>query len=357
MRQDLTLDKYTLSERELRVLNTIIESFVGTAVPVGSRIVAKKSNIKLSPASIRNVMGDLEELGYLTHPHTSAGRIPTDKGYRTYVDSLMDVEILSEQQRRAILDQFLAVSRGIDSLLVAASQVIARVSNQLGVVLSPRFFQGVFEKIDLVPISSGKVLMVLSIKSGLVRTIMLEVDSEISRDMLERTATVINERLQGLSLDELHKTIEGRLKDVAEADSSLLRTVLQAVIPSMESTGKRIFHFGGTKNIMAQPEFVDQEKLSNILNLLESKEILVRVFDSADAKGELCITIGEENQQEVIKYCSLITASYHLGNITGTLGVLGPTRMNYAKVVGLVDFMAKTLTQLFEERTGDAVLD
>ncbi|NUO78471.1 heat-inducible transcription repressor HrcA [candidate division KSB1 bacterium] len=341
-----------LSERERMVLNSIVEDFVRNAVPVGSRVLSKKHGVGLSPATIRNVMGDLEEMGYLTHPHTSAGRVPTDKGYRLYVDSLMEVEALSEQEKTEILQHFLRVTKEVDSILDAASQMIARVSSQLGVVLSPRFYQGVFEKIELVPIAEKKVLMVLSIRSGLVRTILLKMDAEVSREIMDKTAAVINERLHGLSLMEIKNTLDSRLRDLVEVDASLVSAIVGSTAPLIDQIELRNFHFGGTNNIMVQPEFSDQRKLSNMLNLLESKQIVIHLFEQNESQGQLTIAIGEENRDELIKYCSLITTSYHIGSVTGTLGVIGPTRMRYPKVIALVDFMAKVLTEVLEESVG-----
>jgi len=343
-----------LSERERMVLNSIVENFIQSAVPVGSRVVAKKSNMALSPATIRNVMCDLEEMGYLTHPHTSAGRVPTDKGYRFFVDSLMGVEQLPESQKKHIFDELVRVSKEVDSILEAASQVMARVSSQLGVVLSPRFYQGTFEKIELVPIAEKRALMVVSVKSGLVRTIVLQMETEFSRELLDKTARIINERLHGLSLREIKDTLDSRFRDVGEADPDLVRLIVQSVVPSIDRLEHRSLHYGGTQNIMVQPEFLDQQKLLNVLNLLESKEMLIHLFDQSEATGDLSITIGVENREELIKYCSLITTSYHIGNVTGTLGVLGPTRMNYSRIVSLVQFMARVLTQILEQNVGSA---
>lgn len=341
-----------LSERERMVLNSIVEDFVRNAVPVGSRVLSKKHGIGLSPATIRNVMGDLEEMGYLTHPHTSAGRVPTDKGYRLYVDSLMEVQQLSEHEKNEILQHFLRVSKEVDSILDAASQMIARVSNQLGVVLSPRFYQGVFEKIELVPIAEKKVLMVLSIKAGLVRTILLKMDAEVPREVMEKTAALINERLHGLSLMEIKNTLDHRLRDLVEVDTNLVAAIAGSTAPLIDPIEHRNFHYGGANNIMVQPEFSDHRKLSNMLNLLESKQIVIHLFEQSESPGELSITIGEENRDEFIKYCSLITTSYHIGSVTGTLGVIGPTRMRYPKVIALVDFMAKVLTEVLEDSVG-----
>jgi len=338
-----------LSERERLILNSIVESFVRNAVPVGSRYLSKKSGMEMSPATIRNVMMDLEERGLVTQPHTSAGRVPTDKGYRFYVDSLMMMETLSEPEKQHILEQLRRVSLGVDTILEAATQVMARVSSQLGVVLSPRFYQGVFEKIELLQIAEKKILMLLTIKSGLVRTIVMKVAAEVSREVLEKTARVINERLHGLSLKEIKQSLDHRMRHAGDANPELIERILGSADLLFSEDGRRGLHFGGTNNIVAQPEFTDHQQLAKILNLLENREILIHLFEQGDDSEKISITIGDENRDELIKHCSLITASYHIGNISGTLGVLGPTRIRYSKMVALVDYMAKILTEVLEK--------
>ncbi len=344
-----------LSERERHVLNSIVENFVRNAAPVGSRYLAKKGGMDMSAATIRNVMMDLEEMGYVTQPHTSAGRVPTDKGYRLYVDSLMMIEMLSEQEKQQIFEQLHRVSQSVDTVLDAASQVLARVSSQLGVVLSPQFYQGVFEKIELVPIAEKKILMVLSIKSGLVRTIVMEVATDFSREVLEKTTQVINERLHGLSLEEIKQSLDRRMRHAGDANPDLIARIIESAGVLFTDDERRSLHFGGTNNIVNQPEFTDHQQLSKVLNLLENREILIHLFSQGDSAEKITITIGDENREELIKHCSLITTSYHIGNISGTLGVLGPTRIRYSKMVALVDFMAKILTNVFEKNQASMV--
>ena len=343
-----------LSERERLVLNSIVENFVRNAAPIGSRYLAKKNGMDMSPATIRNVMMDLEEMGFVTQPHTSAGRVPTDKGYRFYVDSLMLVEALSEQEKQHIMEHLRRVSQGVDTMLEASSQVLARVSKQLGVVLSPRFYQGVFEKMELLPIAEKKILMVLSIKSGLVRTIVVEVAAEIPREVLEKTASVISERLHGLSLQEIKQSLDRRMRHAGEASADLIAKIMESADLLFNDEERRGLHFGGTNNIVNQPEFTDHQQLAKVLNLLENRGILIHLFEQGDTPEKISITIGDENREELIKHCSLITTSYHIGNVSGTLGVLGPTRIRYSKMVALVDFMAKILTETLEDNQAAA---
>ncbi len=331
------------------ILNSIVEDFVARAVPVGSRTLAKKYKIKLSPATIRNTMMDLEELGYVTHTHTSAGRQPTDKGYRYYVDSLASVRELGEKQKKEIVEHLREVSQEVDAILESASQMLGRISSQLGVILSPRFFQGLFQKMEIVQVADTKLLLAVTIKGGLVKTIIMEIPRRVDRETLEDTARIINERLQGLALDEIKTSIDKRMKGVDYVDSSLIRLIVESADKLFDFDRRRNFHFGGAPNIMAQPEFSDVENLSKILNLLENKEMLIHVFSQDEQVESISITIGHENKEELLQHCTLITASYHIGNVSGTLGVLGPTRLQYPKTIALVDHMSHVLTTVLQD--------
>ncbi len=346
-----------LSDREKFVLGTIVENFVAKAAPIGSTYISKKYRLPYSPATIRNVMMDLEEKGYVKQPHTSAGRMPTDKGYRFYVDAIMKVENISAEEKNRIYENLKRVSQDIEFILEAASHTLARISNQLGVVLAPRFYEGRFERMELVPVSEKRILVIITIKSGLVRTITMELDRGISRETLEETCRILNERLHGLTLREIKKTIDARLRDIQIKDSRFIDLVLGSSQSLFTFPSPSDLHIGGTANIMVQPEFSDQHKLRNIMDLLDDKEILIQVFNRAEEAPQprenprfphrIKITIGEENKQDLMRYCSLITATYHLGNVSGTIGLLGPTRMPYSKLVAVIDYMAEVLSELF----------
>ncbi len=351
--------KVMLNEREKFVLGTIVENFVVKASPIGSTYIAKKYRLPFSPATLRNVMMDLEEKGYVIQPHTSAGRMPTDKGYRFYVDSLMKVEHISEEEKNRIYESLKKVSQNVEYILEAASHTLARISNQLGVVLAPRFYQGVFDRLELVPIADNRVLVVITIKSGLVKTITMELDREISRETLNETARIINERLCGLTLKQIKNTIDKRLRDINIKDSRFIDLVVKSSQNLFTFSTHSDVHIGGTGNIMSQPEFADQTMLKNIMELLDDKQMLIQVFnqdpqspvesDDRVLPHRIKITIGKENKEELVRYCSLITATYHLGNVSGTIGLLGPTRMAYSKLVAIVDYMAEVLSSLFNK--------
>lgn len=338
-----------LLPRERLILESVVENFIETAIPVGSRLIAKQLKMSLSPATIRNVMMDLEDKGLLHQPHISAGRIPTDRGYRLFVDKLMKKFKLSSPEKKRILENIDGIAQNVDIILARASKVLGEISKQLGVVLAPRFFQGICEKIQLVSMSENKILVVISIKSGLVRTIIMEVASTISGKKLEDTDRVLNERLCGLTLKEIKESIDQRLKDVDEGDIGLIKLIVNSADDLFNFDEYQDFHFGGTHHIVAQPEFSNQKRAKEMLELIENKRnILIHILNDC-LNNAVSITIGGENHNESMKDFSVISSIYRLGDITGVIGILGPTRMQYAKMVALVDYMADSMSYILNK--------
>ncbi len=341
-----------LNEREKEVLELIIQNFILTANPVGSRFLSKHSSLGLSDATIRNVMADLEEEGYITHPHTSAGRIPTDKGYRLYVNDIMRVGQLSQNERNKIdqnIEQLVAnCTTQSDDILRMSSKILGQISKQISIVLSPKLSTGVFEKLEMVSLSSSKIMVIISIRSGLVKTIMLEVRADISRQKLDELSQVLNERLSGLTLEEIRQTFAERVADY-EDTSGLLRIFLDSAdkVFDEQPQTERV-HISGKENILAYPEFEQSEKVRSIIELVENEKVIVHLLEesvSTETNDSVTIRIGKENIESKIKECSVVTAQYSVGDTVGTVGVIGPTRMNYAKVVRVIDYIAKRLSQ------------
>ncbi|MBD3290811.1 heat-inducible transcription repressor HrcA [candidate division KSB1 bacterium] len=335
-----------LTNREIQILDSIIKNFVIKAAPVGSRAVAKEHDY--SPATIRNVMMDLEDKGFILQPHISAGRVPTDKGYRYYVDGIMKIEELTANEKQQIKQQIGTEALDIDKILEKSCQALCKISNLLGVVLSPRFFSGKFKKLELVKLSENILMVIISIESGLVKTITMEVTSDIPKSKLEETARILNERLQNLTLREINDTIGKRMRDVSGGDDQL--------IDYFVSSANKLFvfeddhmHLSGAQNIVNQPEFADREKVHKILELLDNKKILIHVLNDTDSNDNITITIGKENKKELMKNCSLVVASYKIGSVSGTMGVIGPTRMYYPKMISIVDFIATEVNNLFKK--------
>lgn len=337
-----------LSSREESVLRHVVYNFIQTAIPVGSRFISKRFESHLSPATIRNVMSDLEEAGFLSHPHTSAGRIPTDIGYRYYVDYLMEIEQLTQPDETTIKDQLAATSDPTE-LLRETSKLLAKISHQLSIVTAPQLNSGVFEKLELVPLSSSKILVIISFRSGVVRTIMLEVGAEVRRSVLDQIGRLLNERLAGLTLQQIRDSFADRFRDVKNETTGLIRLFIDSVDQLFTETRDREkLHIGGTANIIEQPEFVDPKKFRSVIELVENEEIIVHLLERhEDNTKNVVVTIGRENLDTAEEY-SLMTATYDVKGVTGRVGIIGPKRMNYARMIPLVDFVAKTIANLLK---------
>jgi len=337
-----------LTQRESFILKSLVINFVNWATPIGSSFLSRANKNRISPATIRNVMMDLEDKGLVTQPHVSAGRIPTDLGYRYYVDDIMMMEKLNKFEKQQIEQDLKNVSdEDVEMILEKSCEVLSKISNHLGIVLSPRFYQGKFEKLELVEVSENKLMVIITITSGLVRTIMMEIKHNITSSKLEETARILNERLSGLTLRQIRDTFKSRMSDIDYGDDNLISQFSDSVSKIFSMDDEHV-HLKGTQNIVSQPEFADPERISKILELIDNQKILIRIFnDSTKDVEKISITIGQENREELITNCSLITANYKIGDITGTLGILGPTRMKYEKVTSLVDYIAKEISNIF----------
>ena len=349
------MESYKLSEREKSILRYVIHQFVLTASPVGSRNIFKKYNIGLSPASIRNIMADLEEFGFLNHPHTSAGRIPTDKGYRFYVDSLMETSELDEDEKSYIASELDSVYKESAEFLQVASEILSSLTNQIACITFPKFNNAILDKIQIVQLSSTRILVVLSIKSGLVKTISLEIQTEIKSSIIKSIERILNERLAGLQFSEIRKTFRERIKDYYKENyKPIIRVFIDSadkIFKDFRSSDNSVIT--GAKNILKQPEFGDHEHFQSIIELIEDKEIIIHIMDmkSSILQGELSISIGRENEEEKLSDYSVITKEYKIGRASGTLGIIGPKRMEYSKAVASVVYIAKILSEALKSQS------
>ncbi len=342
------MEEYQLKDREKAILRFVIHQFILTANPVGSRNISKKYDIGLSPASIRNIMSDLEDLGFLNHPHTSAGRVPTDKGYRVYVDSLMDPPRLENAVKKMVEANLGSSTFETDDLLRVTSGILSHLTNQLAMVTYPKFEQAVLEKIQIVQLSSTRILVVVSVTSGLIRTITLEIDAEVKEENIITVQQFLNERLAGLKLSEIKNSFSERVKDFdSESHRPIIRVFLDSVDKIFtERIGDKTY-ISGTKNILKQPEFEDPDHFQSVIELVENKDIIIHVLDrnKNTDEDEVTITIGGENLDEKLSDYSMITKEYKIGDLSGTLGIMGPKRMDYSKIVAAVVYVAEQLTQ------------
>ena len=285
-----------LTDRERQVLEAVIETYVQTAEPAGSRTIAKRYQLGLSPATIRNTMSDLEEKGYLYHPHTSAGRIPTDLAYRVYVDFLMRPPAVAPAQAQRLRGELEGQRAAIEAILSRAAQVLGVLTNELGVAVSPTIEEAVLERLDLLQVSSERLLLVLALQSGAVRTIFVEVPAELAADAVQHVTVVLNERLAGLTLKEIRATLADRLRDAApdEPGSSELLNIFVQEAEDLFDVPSGAVHLGSTQPLAEQPEFSTREQLQGLLNVTERRDLLREALAARGAEG-LTITIGQEH--------------------------------------------------------------
>ena len=340
-----------LNEREKSILRSIVQQFILTAAPVGSRYIVKKYDIGFSPATVRNIMSDLEESGFINHPHTSAGRVPTDKGYRFYVDSLMEIPSLNQAEKSIIKKSFNIDIENTDDLLRLASKLMSQITRQIACVTYPKLDRGVLQKIQLVSLSSTRLLIVLSIKSGLVKTITLEVKAEIKESQLTYVESLLNERLSGLTLDEIRKSFKERFGDVSDEQKPIIRIFIDSVDKIFVDlkTDERVY-VTGTRNVITQPEFENPEKFQSVIELIEDKDIIIHILEKREKSADdVFISIGKENKNIKLDEYSFVSKEYKFGETSGTLGIIGPKRMEYSKVVAIVDYIAKMLSDMLKQ--------
>jgi heat-inducible transcriptional repressor len=340
------------------VLEAVIETYVQTAEPAGSRTISRRYQLGLSPATIRNTMSDLEEKGYLYHPHTSAGRIPTDLAYRVYVDFLMRTPVVAPAHAQRIRGELEGERAVIETILSRAAQVLGVLTNELGVAVSPTIDAAVLERLDLLQVSTERLLMVLALQSGAVRTIFVEIPTEIAADAVQHVTVVLNERLAGLTLKEIRATLADRLRDASTAEpgsSELLNIFVQEAddlfdVPVGGAKGGGAgLHLGSTQPLTGQPEFATKERLQGLLEVTERRDLLRQALSTRGGDGgELTITIGQEHADARLAPFTLVTSTYRFGPLSGVIGVMGPTRMPYDKVAALVDHTSRLLGELLE---------
>ncbi len=336
-----------LNEREQSILRTIINLYILNATPIGSRNLSKflENSIKLSPATIRNVMSDLEQMEYISHPHTSAGRVPTDKGYRFFVDSIVssDTSNITDLER---LHLELNQSSG-ESILRDAGRLLGTISHYLAVVRIPHLQDLMVHRIELLKISSNRLLIIVAMDSNIVRTVTLEIQFELRDKDLFAITSFINERVSGRSLQYIRQNFQYIAQEYSDASTPLIGLFvnsLDTLFQSEHSADK--LHLAGTQNLLNLPEFEDITRVRSVLELVENEEILVSMLDNSGIyNNDVKVMIGSEMNQEAMEDYSLVMSSYKLGNATGSIGLIGPRRMNYSKVISLVKAMSELITQ------------
>ncbi|MBE6102891.1 MAG: heat-inducible transcription repressor HrcA [Selenomonas ruminantium] len=337
-----------LDARKQKVLKAIIDDYIESAEPVGSRTLARKHDLGVSPATIRNEMADLEMLGYLEHLHTSSGRIPSSKGYRFYVNGLIPPKPVSEEEKKLINDWYRTRVRRIDEVFQETARIISKVTKNVSLVLAPQMTQARFRVLQFLPLDDRRVITVLMTDAGFVENKIVEMPAGATFEDFQRMAEVINKNLAGRSLAAISPEKLLPIRDEI-GDEGLYESALEVVNRALESGKQERLYLGGTTQMLTQPEFHDVEKVKHTLMMLEKEELIKDILHAHMGDG-LEVTIGQENEDSQMQDSSIITATYHLnGELLGTIAVLGPTRMEYAKAMSLLEYMNDNLTEVIRK--------
>jgi heat-inducible transcriptional repressor len=336
-----------LTERKLKILQEIIREYVQNAEPVGSRTLSKKPGLDYSPATIRNEMSDLEEMGFLTHPHTSAGRMPSDKGYRLYVNHLMTKEELTLADKQAIAHELQADMNEFDQTIKKAAKILSRITNLTSFAMSPTKEEETLKFVNFLPVNDKTVVMMIVSESGEVSNTALSLKAPCSNENLQILAKSMTYSYQGMKLtDVLKSDMIKSFETNVEALGRLASDIMPDFLKTLEDMLDVQLYMTGLSNIFDLPEYNNIESARSFLNLVEQKDSLIELLSSRE--DGLIVTIGEENMDEQFKDCSMITATYSVdGKTVGKIGVIGPKRMRYGKVTSIVEYLTDNLNKSF----------
>ena len=339
-----------LDERKKKILQAVIRNYLETGEPVGSRTISKYTDLNLSSATIRNEMADLEEMGYILQPHTSAGRIPSDKGYRLYVDTMME-----EKEREVVEMKEMLVERQdkMETLLKQVARVLAQNTQYATMISAPQVKRNKLKFIQLSRVDANQILAVIVIEGNVIKNSILSVDEELSEETLLKLNILLNTHLNGLSIDEINLGMISVMKQQAGIHSDIVSEVIDAVAEGIRAEEDLEIYTSGTNNIFRYPELADQQRASELINTFEEKQLLGELLqDTQTEEGStgIQVYIGAETPVQSMRDCSVVTATYELGGgMKGTIGIVGPKRMDYDKVVGTLRTIQTQLDELYRK--------
>lgn len=339
-----------LDARKEKILAAIVRDFIITAEPVGSRTISRKYDLKVSPATIRNEMADLEDMGLLEQPYTSAGRIPSNLGYRYYVDCLMERIALNDEVKLIIHGNIHSRIKQLEELIQEATKTLSQITNYTSLVLAPQISKSTIQMVQLILIEPGKALVVIITDAGQIENRILDIPEGFTKPDLDLVSSVLNAKLKGSNIHEWDKCIISDVYSQLVKQQKVLSTVIDLLSSIYLEEGEDKVYLGGTLNILNQPEFKDVTKVKNLFQLLEKEDVIRNVLQNSEHEG-VTVRIGNENKYEGIQECSVITATYKIdGKVLGTIGVLGPTRMQYSHAVAIVEFLTQTLSATLRKK-------
>ena len=352
------MDKEQLGERKVKILDAIIRNYLATGEPVGSRTISKYTDLNLSSATIRNEMSDLEELGYIVQPHTSAGRIPSDKGYRFYVDHLMEEK---DREVKEMKDFVIEKTEKMDQVLKQVAKMLANNTNYATLVSAPTYSANKIKFIQLSNVDESHILAVIVLNSNIVKNQMIEVEEQPDNETILKLNILLNTALNGLSLQEINLGTIAKLKEQAGIHSTIVGDVLDALARTLSENEDLQIYTSGATNILKYPELSDAESATNLLSTFEEKDELLNLVteslsDDQNENGNgIQVYIGNEAPVQTMKDCSIVTATYDLGEgVKGTIGIVGPKRMDYENVVDNLKNLKSQLDGIFEKNKQDS---
>jgi heat-inducible transcriptional repressor len=334
-----------LTERQRKILSAIVDDYIRSAEPVGSRSISKRGDVGFSPATIRNEMSDLEELGYLEQPHTSAGRIPSHLGYRYYVDHLLKTASLSVHEFDVIKLFFAEKIHEIEQIIQQVAMILSNLTHYTSIVLGPEVFTTSLKALQIVPLSDRQAVAIIVTSTGRVENKVVTIPDNVSLAEIEKMVNLLNAKLKNVPLVQLKAKLYNEIADELSKYVGGYEELLKIVEEAVSSDDEGRIYLGGTTNMLIQPEFRDIDKVKSILDMLEETPKLLKLVTNAPVGIQ--VRIGKENLLEAMEDCSLITATYSVGDqVLGTIGILGPTRMEYGKVISILDLLSKNMTAI-----------
>ncbi len=341
--------KVDMADRHKLVLRAVIHEYIDTAEPIGSRTICRHWPLGLSPASIRNVMADLEEMGFLWQPHVSAGRVPTEKAFRFYVDYLLKVRKLQQREQERIRRHYLSTPLEPEVFLRRAALILSTLSDYIGMVVAPNVSLGGLKHLQFTKVSDTQILAILISNAGIVQHKLLAGTDGLTQDELDKASRYLNSELAGLSLIQMRQRILQQMQEEKVRFDVLLKRALELGEAALAELEKSDVYVEGRVKILNQPEFADAEKMRSIFSAFEEKSKLLKLLDKSLQAAGMSIYIGSENEIDEIKEFSLVASNYQMGSrVIGTLGVLGPTRMNYSRVIPVVDYVSELVSEFLE---------
>lgn len=338
-----------LDERKTKILQAVIRNYLETGEPVGSRTISKYTDLNLSSATIRNEMADLEEMGYILQPHTSAGRIPSDKGYRFYVDTMMEAK---EREVVEMKEMLLERQDKMEQVLQRVAKVLAQNTQYATLIAAPKMTGNKVKFVQLSRVDEGQILAVIVVEGNVIKNNILNVREELSDETLLKLNLLLNTNLTGLSISEINLGMISAMKQQAGIHSDIVSEVIDAVADAIKAEEDLEIYTSGTNNIFRYPELADQEKASELINTFEEKAQLENLLNN-DPDGEntgIQVYIGNESPVSSMRDCSVVTATYELGDgMRGTIGIVGPKRMDYDKVVGTLKTLQSKLDEIYKD--------